>query len=290
MSSLERNGTKIRQILQTVFPAGTQALDGVLLGDLAKDGTTSAWETIPVFPYDVFAFCAHFIKITGMMGYFEPNPEANELFGKTSAAHPRVEPLKIVLNREQRKKCKNASAEWRESGAPGKYPISLWKVIHDASDFVIRIKDYQRIHADSMLKNSDGAKQSAPVWWSAIFELLIIADEACDGIGHFYSAVKNTEKPTPFEDLASIRIRKRRGTEEFVTHGADKMVRARNQVSTLASAADRTVVCVQPKGRVAEVGCTLRNLSRNLSITGPVGAVQLATISGGTPREGRRKP
>lgn len=276
MSSVGGSGAKIGQILQTVFPAGTQALDGQSLGELAEEGATGAWETIPVFPYDVFAFCAHLIQVTGLMGYFEPNPEAEALFGMTSpkdGTTPRVEPLKVVLSKEQREQCKAASIEWRDNGSPGHYPISLWKVIHNASDYVIRIKDYQRVHYEAMKGDPTGPKRPAPVWWNAVFELLIIADEACDGIGHFYSG-KDADNPTAFEELASIRIRKSRATEEVVKRGDYDMVRARYQVSTLASAADRAVVCVQPKGRVAEVGCTLRNLSRNLSITGPVGAVR----------------
>lgn len=279
MSSVGGSGAKIGQILRTVFPSGTQALDDKSLTELseaAENGETGPWETIPVFPYDVFAFCAHLIQITGLMGYFEPNPMASEDFGVTSpddGSKPKLEPLKVVINADQRKLCKKASKDWRKNGSPGTYPIALWKVVHDASDYVIRIKEYQKVHADAFTANPARPRRPAPPWWNAVFELLIIADEACDGIGHFYNA-GDGEDSTDFKELASIRIRKSRATEETVTRGEYDMVRARYQVSTLASAADRAVVCVQPKGRVAEVGCTLRNLSRNLSITGPVGAVR----------------
>ena len=278
MASVGDKGAKIGQILRTVFPSGTQALDGQSLAEISEEGDLGPWETIPVFPYDVFAFCAHLIQITGLMGYFEPNPKASNKFGVSKPIekdNPKVEPLKVVLTNSQRRQCKSASKEWRKEGYPGKYPISLWKVVHDSSDFVIRLKDYQKLHADSFKANPTGKKRPCPHWWNAVFELLIIADEACDGIGHLYSA-KDAENATVFEELASIRIRKSRAAEEdeIVVRGDYDMVRAHHQVSTLASAADRAVVCVQPKGRVAEVGCTLRNLSRNLSITGPVGAVR----------------
>lgn len=52
------------------------------------------------------------------------------------------------------------------------------------------------------------------------------------------------------------------------------MIRAEKDVVTLCGFADRHVVCVQPKGRVAQIGCSVRNLSRNLALTGPVGGVR----------------
>ncbi|MEP5761710.1 MAG: hypothetical protein ABJ327_20845 [Litoreibacter sp.] len=288
MTSIGGKGATIGQILQTVFPAGTQVLDAQSLGEIANsDGETGPWETIPVFPYDVFAFCAHLIQITGLMGYFEPNPMADSKFGLNDDGL--IQPLKVVLDRDKRKECKEASEEWRQNGSPNKYAISLWKVIHTARPYFIRIKEYQKVHADVFMLDPAEPKRAAPAWWQAVFELLIIADEACEGIGHFVTNDKETGN-TAFEKMASIRIQKSRFSEgdKAVKSGPFSMVRARNQVSTLASAADRAVICVQPKARVAEIGCTLRSISRNLSITGPVGAVrcnwqQLA----GKPRGGR---
>jgi hypothetical protein len=272
MSSIGGKGATVGQILQTVFPAGTQALDGESLHEISQNNAqTGAWETIPVLPYDVFAFCAHLIQVTGLMGFFEPNPQASETFGITKSKG--VEPLKVVLKPAKRRKCAAASKKWRKTGAPDKHAISLWRVIHDSSSYFIRIKEYQKVHSDAFEADPKQPKRRVPAWWQAVFELLIIADEACDGIGHFYTSLEDTGN-TVFEELASIRIRKSRSSEETVQRGPYDMVRAKNQVSTLASAADRAVVCVQPKGRVAEVGCTLRNISRNLSVTGPVGAVR----------------
>jgi len=264
--SSARRGTTVGQILQTVFPFGTQALDSSTLGELAPDTPQGEWQAIPFLPYDVFAFSAYIIEISGLMGFFEPNASTLPTFGANDS-------LKVVLTKSTRQQCLRASESWRKDGKPNDYTISLWQTVHEAYDYPIRIKEYQRLHRNNMEGNPERPPAMAPAWWSAVFELLIIADEACDGIGHFYSGVSNTSA-TVFEEMASVRIRKSRATEEIVQTGTYDMVRARYQVATLAAAADRSVVCVQPKGRVAEVGCTLRNLSRNLSITGPVGSVR----------------
>ena len=224
MSSVGGKGATIGQILQTVFPAGTQALNDQSLIEIAKTNATGAWQTIPVFPYDVFAFCAHLIQITGLMGYFEPNPRASDQFGVSKAGV--VEPLKVVLSKDKREKCKDSSKAWRKGGKPDSYAISLWKVVHDASDSFIRIKEYQKVHADAMMSDPKDPMRPAPAWWQAVFELLIIADEACDGIGHYFTGLKETGK-TVFEELASIRIRKSRATEDPITSGSYRMVRAR---------------------------------------------------------------
>jgi len=215
----------------------------------------------------VFAFAAYLIEITGLIGYFEPNPKASNKFGPD-------ELLKVVLNRRKRKKCAVSSKYWRQNGKPDRYTMGLWKVIHVSASQPIKLNEYLQHHADSMIK--DPTPVPAPGWWDAVFQLLIISDEACAGIGHFYSG-KSDADATDFEEIASVRIRKSRASEasnKRTKIGNYDMVSAKRQIATLAAAADRTVVCVQPKGRVSEVGCTLRNLSRNLSITGPTGSVR----------------
>lgn len=253
----------IQSVLVSVFPNGTQALGaGSQAPEDAHD--PGPWSALPLLPYDVFAFCAHLIDLAGLMGYFEPDPDARPTFG------PGV-PLQVVLSGTTRSKCVEASEEWRSTGAQPTYAHSLWKVICDSSDLPIRVRDYQNLHRENM--KNDPTPAPAPEWWRALFELLIIADETCDGIGHFYQG-KTTGAPSLFEDTATARIKESRASETQVAVGSPGMFRARSQPATLAAAADRSVVCVQPKGRVSEVGCTLRNISRNLSITGPVGSVR----------------
>lgn len=242
-----------------------------LLGIEAKTDQTIAWEDLPVFPYDVFAFCAYFIQITGLMGFFDPDPEGQTGFGKSDE-------LRVVLTKQDREQCLESSESWHKSGNADDYTRNLWRLIFKSRDLTIRIRDYQRAY-----KDDNDQLQTTPKWWIAIFKLLIIADEACDGVGHDYS--KNGKgghkksgraKKLSYLDMMTIRTREGRTGEARRARatGQALMVKAQRQFSTLAAAADRGVVCVQPKCRVSEVGCTLRNLSRNHAITGPVGAVR----------------
>lgn len=264
MTGGRSSGATIGNALRTVFPNGTQGLDGSTVSQISKNDL-GEWQAMPGLPYDVFAFCAYLIQITGLMGYFEPDETVPAVFGSNEA-------LKVVLPKARRDACLASGRHWRQKGKPDRHTFDLWQVIHASAHLPIRIKEYQKLH-DKAMASPGAVPEAAPSWWSAVFELLIISDETCELVGHNYTP-QNDPGATLFDELASARIRESRASETIMHRGHADMVRANSQVSTLAAAADRSVVCVQPKGRVAEIGCTLRNFSRNLSITGPVGSVR----------------
>ncbi|MEM7462141.1 MAG: hypothetical protein AAF362_05620 [Pseudomonadota bacterium] len=316
-NTVSNTNTSVGHVLQTVFPKGTTHINAEVARMLnaqepqetqespepQEPQNTDAWETLPVFPFDVFAFCAYFIQITGLMGFFEPDPDPDRL-----KSEEKIPELRVVLTEDDRKQCKISSKYWYENGKADDDTRNLWRLISDSRNLTIRIRDYQRAY-----KDPNNTLQSTPKWWTAIFKLLIIADEACAGVGHHYSGdgkagQKNLgddeagqkgsggdevgqrnsaddevggkksdgESKYTYLDMMTVRTREGRNGEarEEKLTGQALMVKAQKQFSTLAAAADRGVVCVQPKCRVSEVGCTLRNLSRNLAITGPVGAVR----------------
>lgn len=266
---LSTTKTTVGHVLKTVFPDGTQNLNEEVLRYLGKSvdlGTStqppSQWGTIPIFPFDVFAFCAHLIEITGLMGFFDPDPDGDKEFGKTN-------PLRVVLNEIDRQNCKKSSDFWVKNDAPDDFTKRLWIELYECNTASIRIRDYQRQNRSRI---NGLEKVKAPSWWTAIFQLLIISDEACAGVGHFF---KNSSDDPVFMRLMPLRIQSgRNGERRAALDVGVSWVKAEKQFSTLAAAADRGIVCVQPKGRVSEVGCSLRNISRNLAITGPVGAVR----------------
>ncbi|KIT15562.1 hypothetical protein [Jannaschia aquimarina] len=287
-----RGRTTILNVLQTVFPNGTQAIDPRLIEELLSEGealpqitssdvaqTTdqpsefdSPWRLTPVLPYDVFAFCAYMIQQMGLMGYFEPDPTASPRFGKPATGRP--SPLMVVINEAERKRCVEASLQWRKTSSPPQLLHSLWALVFSRRRQQIKMGSVQKWHRDTVGQEGQPAEREAPPWWKALFQMLIIADEACDRIGHVYST-DDASGANQFQRWASIRVKRSRLTETVVSGGAvPNMVRANRHVATFAGAADSSVVCVQPKGRVTQVGCTLRSISRNLAITGPEGTVR----------------
>lgn len=249
--------TTVGDILRMVFPRGTRL----------SDDSNPEYAEHPPFAADIFAFCAYLIQLNGLIGYYDPDPEAATNF-------PASESLRLVLTTKDRAQCRNASRKWREAPRDRPEPptlvATLWTDIYKASAECIRVKKVQKEHKSK--KSTTG--QPAPRWWRALFMLLVIADEACEGIGHHYAPGRSGTPENNVPDLrffdARIRDIRRREDEQ---RGA-AMIRAEKDVVTLCGMADRHIVCVQPKGRVAQIGCSVRNLSRNLALTGPVGVVR----------------
>ena len=245
--------TTIADILYSVFPSGTR-------GEI-DTGETEPWETIPDLPYDVFAFCAHLIDLTGLMGFFDPDPKGSSEFKPN-------EPLKITLSESARIALKESSDYWKKNNGPDESTMELWSTVYELKDFAIRTSAYQKEH------KNQGKKQRCPVWWKAVFSLLIIADEASAEVGHF--DFTDYEKQPAFSKLNSVRLHQsRKGEQKEQTQiGNLKVRKADNYLSSLTVYADKSIVAVQPKGRVSNVGCSLRNLSRNLALVGPTGSVR----------------
>ncbi len=261
-----RSGMQLATMLMHVFPNGTNAPSD---GGTLPHNDIGPWETIPALAADLFGFCGYLVQITGMMGYFDPNPKAETEFSRDKI-------LNIVIDDPQRDAIKKASQKWRTNGIPDDYTRGLWAVIIAAERSIIRLKPYQSYH-----QRHSKSRTAAPPWWRAVITLLVIADEACDGIGHqHWPGHENSNSILPdFKSLQQrvMASREKEKTADTIPLGSDNTLRihkAARQVSSLTWAANKEIVCVQPKGRVTGVGCATRNLSRNLSLTGPVGGVR----------------
>jgi hypothetical protein len=143
-------------------------------------------------------------------------------------------------------------------------------------------------------RNPELSTPPKPLWWEAMFCLLIIADEACDRLGHFVVEEEGklklpADRPQPQEKIRSdgqsdgefrsklpdAQLQSARLVEKndrWETKG--DIQRAKRSRSSLTMLANSAILAVQPKGRVTSVGCSIRNLSRNLAAVGPTGPVR----------------
>jgi hypothetical protein len=252
----------LADIIQIVFPHGTNAD-----GRTGASGGVGTWDVIPQVAADVFAFSAYVIQMTGLMGFFDPNPEAPQTFFAN-------EPLKVVLSSDDGNFCRKQSEQWQTNGVPSVETAALWGIVFSSIGLPFSVSSYQRTHKT---ETKPDTMSPAPEWWAALFKLMIIADEACEGIGHVH--------PNPSDPLGNkagdlrlfvekVNESRKRERETSEPTGLANAKRAFNQVDSLTLAADPSVICIQPKGRVTSVGCSLRNMSRNLSVTGPRGSVR----------------
>jgi hypothetical protein len=236
---------KIIDILTTVFPTGT---------NITEPDNSPSFDRPPLLAADNFAFCGYLINLSGLMGSFDP--------GKDVPAGPDMG--HIFINQADHDVCIAASKEWRQKGSTPDYVDALWGIISSAQNEPILPSIAKR---DAIQSSSSFV---APKWWKAIFELAIIADEACEFLGHSYTEDAENQLP----DIQLYRTRLAETRKKDLPAVANKWTVAARSVSTLGLFANRHIVCVQPKGRVAQLGCSVRNLSRNLALTGPIGGVR----------------
>lgn len=123
----------------------------------------------------------------------------------------------------------------------GKELQALW-------DAIISCKDLPVIDAAS-----PEVAGSLPPWWSAAVRLLIVADDACAGLG-FHSA-----------EQTMIQI-----AHDIVVGGSGSVTPVETLCSKLVNG---DMVTVLPKTKTSQVGCTMRALTHNLAALPPRGQV-----------------
>jgi hypothetical protein len=285
----------IGAIISAIFPYGTappqqstvptadgNVADGDGKGAKAPEEAAFPWIKIPTFAADLFAVCAYIIDHVGAMGYFDAEQEGCAYFG----GDPEFGDIQIGI-KELYSQCKMAANEWRENGE--------FIEGSDAAQFVGRqwealIQHWRAPASITFYKGWYKSRQEGqpypdiPTWWQAVFCLLIIADQACDGVGHFLFEAQtgqikggghyfdaNFVNKTPDALACTARLARENRWHE---PGTDGQHRAKKSINSLAMLAHRALICVQPKGRVTSVGHSVRNLTRNLANVGPLGVVR----------------
>lgn len=235
--------------IKAVLPVGS--IDPIHLEVLNKhsgfaENPVGKWDLAPFFPPDVFAVTGQLCQLGGVMGYFDPNPNEAQTGDN------------LVLSKGEKKCLKVAGKAWRKTGlaTPSTLVQELWSEL--------------LCHGSAPLRQENG---ESCIWWPAAIKLLIIADVASKGLGR-YTAKSPAKNRNPFNvHLSALFYEEPEGeitddAIETATHVGKR------KPASICLLADMDYVCVYPKGRVAQVGCTLRNLSANLALLPPRGMVR----------------
>ncbi|WP_411891360.1 hypothetical protein [Yoonia sp. SDW83-1] len=237
----------VGNIISSLLPHGSQE------PPLVPPDECSALERckfVPMFPTDVFAVSAYLCKVGGVVSYFDPSPYAEE-----------TDKCYFTIGIDFRKQADDAAAEWRDTdredlGQPPKFVEDLWEILIESWDHLAMPGSY-------VIPGN-----RAPDWWRAALLLAMISDMACNRI---LRDPLSDFKPSPFERW----VAKHYITQAIEENAQEKQNKDNDAASgtkgirpppSLCQVVDSGIVCVLPKVRVAPVGATLRNISRNLSL------------------------
>ena len=193
------------------------------------------------FPTDYFAAAAYLLELSGAYHHIDP------YMGSADSTPP--DPRRIIISPETRTQALREGYRWRrdarqsiEDSIPPRVR-ELWVRLTEA-------------HRDAPVFQFLARDAPRPEWWDIALELLMIADEASEGIGFspdnpFLEAILALRGESQAGKSISTR-EIRRGIQSFSTASPD-------------------VACVQPKSLTPSVGCSLRSLSHHLAFLPPQG-------------------
>lgn len=257
----------VGKVIQTILPVGTnpeEVIDEILGQEAAAKDQIRRWRVAPLYPTDLFAATAYIAKKGGLLGFFDPDPYATEpraefQFGFDRGERDLIDDLAWLWRggvRGGRPDHEDAKKDCDFSESPPAGVGALWDELLLAWDRPIHCGHYVNRPAEDL----DEARDQCS-WWKVVIQLLLVAD---------LSVVQPIRREAADRDwpmdrqLRLVELEVRRRWEE--PRDDDKDRPAPRGKSSLGILADSTVACVGPKGRIAPVGTTLRNLTRNLSL------------------------
>ncbi len=231
-------GLSIESSLRRLFPRGTNP-------DRAADGV----DEMPAYPADVFAAAAFLLERSGAYQYIVAVLDGSGAALENCEYDPPTGGVTI----EQIASWTELGRKWREAPEDCAGVKACWSALLE--------------HRDKPLVVSNSRLSGRPDWWSIAHSLLIIADEASDGVGYFDPKTWIELAARTFAEVAVRRsaIVDRDGKPDpyhLAEHGP---------LDTIAFMADRHVARVLPKGRTPDLGCTMRTMSHNLALLPPLG-------------------
>jgi hypothetical protein len=210
------------------------------------DGTlgSNRWNKVCEWPPDLFAAVATITERSGL--YSQQTFTAYWSDG-------------FALKEQWIKDVRKVGRRWAKKGSPPIRVRTLWR-------------DLIRNHGEAPI---DDASLGAPEWKKIVFDLLVIADEACLGIG-FLPESSDQElsgiQYTVYKDYAAWSKYSRNDPHHL---GGDILP---NLPVSLCIHVPRGLVCVQPKTTTPAVGCTLRSLTHNLALLPAVANVRTSWV------------
>ncbi len=205
------------------------------------------WSSPPISPIDLFAVAAYLLYHSAAYHRIV----ADDVPGSAPTGS-------VVVERQEVQRFRKAGRKWSLDPAVPQLVTRQWAKLLAARG--------RPIFAADLLK-----KQK---WWESAYALLAIADEACADVGY---------RPQP--DAAWSRKWVVRLVEQILSGSTPASPssghrRLIEHSPTIASGnVDRDVVCVQPKARTPDVGCSLRNLSHNVALLPSRGVMRVHWLS-----------
>lgn len=240
--------TRYRSVLdelRNVMPHGTFPQPQV-------DGSPPApptWEVLPALPTDVFGAVAHLLRVSGTIGWFEP-----------SSTCPEPE-ASIFLPPEERSELRELAKAWRTKGE-SEGVQDIWTCLLSQKDSCLRPR----------LLSQEEKGPGTLEWCKNAFKLLLIADMAAEGLGRPLD--DDEEVANVMRDLLAAKNKPDSGAQDEKEIAGSSLTRRHRHPASMTERIDTDVVCVLPKSRIAQVGCTLRSLSANLALLPPRAAVR----------------
>ena len=251
------------------------------------------YSTPPRSPFDVFAITAQLLELSGAYHHVVPR------FPPTTGMR---RPLrKVQLSEADLGDCMSLAAIWRE-------PIADPSDVEQLRERAARLKPVLQLwdklvgkYGNSAVLLPDpgleGMDEPPPEWWEMALRLMIISDEASEGVGFEIVLDKDGSEPRDGQSLSGSGLVLTLGKQPlwFMQKLVDELVGSlggpvASEISyrsgdqdldpskkpfddwwTSLSEAREDVLCVLPKARTAAVGCTLRSLSHHLALLPPRG-------------------
>lgn len=234
----------ISELIWTVFPFGT---DLNIVSKLYDDSTEFDVDEInyniekaPLFPSDLFAVTGYLIEQGGAYHWL------------IAARSPDTVPLdSLGITPDIRRHLNEVGLEW----ATGKAAVpddvkKLWKRLLEFEDEPICNFTNGQMH---------NAKKP-PEWLEIAYKLFAISDAAAVDVGYREPVGHN------WNDKWFVQVVNQSLVDSYSDANKEHFRLSDQRASITSQAVDDDVVCVQPKAKTSQIGCSLRNLSHNLSL------------------------
>lgn len=268
----EKNRHKGHNLLDDIkrlFPFGTR-------GNYTKDITQpdlDYWSKYPRWPPDLFA-ASGFI-LDKFDGYTLLSRSENELLSEVNYQISLVQNA-VEIGQKWRAVLNNDSLEeWKKIHKPKLQ--ALWENFISTSE---------EVYSNEAIDNNDKLDRLNKI----AVELLIIADEASQGIGYYpldtwvdyifsFLPYQNSETNQP--GITHEETLKNQTDDNWIVNAVEYVVKTVEEINSQPTTPNTKLrktscilvnhkeVCVHPKAKVPLVGCTLRSLSKNLSLLPP---------------------
>lgn len=231
--------------LKLVFPKGTR--------DTESDGTSS----FPLLATDLFAIAAYLIERGGIFHRIKREAEPGTA----------GEPHNLILSKSDVRDWRLIGKDLRLSPG-GENDAKLAAARQKIEALWTELKGFEK----ELVVPAPGKPAPVQKWARTAYALLVIADEAAEGIGYL---TEHDGQTHPIERVLRNAIHGKAANVERIPRSAANHVRVKRAMATFAQKANPYVVRVLPKSRTATVGNTLRTLTHHLALAPPIGVVDL---------------